>query len=71
MKERRDVLKKYQTEIEDRLSKVRREKDEIQQDILKQADAIVKAVRAAVWQVRFLKFVYLFVPKIETSRTFD
>ena len=51
MKDRRDVLKRYQTEIEERLSKVRREKGELQQDILRQADIIVKAVRAAVWSV--------------------
>lgn len=51
MRDRRDILKRYQTEIEERLSKVRKEKSEIQQDILKQADTIVKAVRAAVWSV--------------------
>ncbi|XP_070200602.1 E3 ubiquitin-protein ligase TRIM33-like isoform X2 [Littorina saxatilis] len=51
MKDRRDVLKRYQTEIEERLGKVKREKSELQQDILRQADVIVKAVRAAVWSV--------------------
>lgn len=51
MKERRDTLQRYQTEIEERLEKVRREKNELQQDILRQADTIVKAVRSAVWSV--------------------
>ena len=51
MKERRDILKRNQTEIEERLAKVKREKNELQQDILRQADVIVKAVRAAVWSV--------------------
>lgn len=51
MKDRRDILKRYQTEIEERLNKVRKEKGELQQEILKQADIIVKAVRAAIWSV--------------------
>lgn len=51
MKERRDTLKHYQTEIEERLSKVKREKGDLQQEVLRQADLIVKAVRTAVWSV--------------------
>ena len=51
MRDRCDVLKRYQQEIEERLAKVKKEKSDIQSDIFHQADAIVKAVRAAVWQV--------------------
>ncbi|XP_076471034.1 LOW QUALITY PROTEIN: transcription intermediary factor 1-alpha-like [Babylonia areolata] len=51
MKDRREVLRRYQSEIEERLGKVKREKSELQQDILRQAEVIVKAVRAAVWSV--------------------
>ncbi|KAL8603826.1 hypothetical protein ACOMHN_058561 [Nucella lapillus] len=51
MKDRRETMKRYQTEIEERLGKVKREKSELQQDILRQAETIVRAVRGAVWGV--------------------
>lgn len=51
MKDRRETMKRYQTEIEERLAKVKREKSELQQDILRQAETIVKAVRSSVWGV--------------------
>ena len=51
MKDRREILKKKQTDIEERLSKVKKDKSDLQQDILSQADMIIKAVRSTVWSI--------------------
>ncbi|XP_076450020.1 E3 ubiquitin-protein ligase TRIM33-like [Babylonia areolata] len=51
MKDRRNTLHKCLKEIEERLDKVTKDKASLQQEILHQADIVVKAVRTSVWAV--------------------
>ncbi|XP_035828446.1 E3 ubiquitin-protein ligase TRIM33 isoform X2 [Aplysia californica] len=51
MGEKRNKLSANREEIELKLSNCKEQKDSLQQDILKQADVLVKGIRQAVWGV--------------------